>query len=187
MNTKKSFKITLVVLGIIVLGFLGIYYFVYRDIKTKNEHISSLTQQLDFQSGRQEYLLSTQRMIQNLNSDMEKINNSIIGTDGDVTFIEDLENRAKNNGLEIEIESLAVEEDKAFSASGVTTLKLKAKTKGNWSGTYTFLSTLESLPFKIKVNNFALKNDTSSLSPEGVQVYSPIWQSSFEITALKYK
>ncbi len=179
----------LIMLGVVTLGVLSSYYFIYRDIKSKNEHISSLIQQLDFQSSRQEYLVSTQRMIENLNSDMTKINDSIVSKDGDVEFIENLENRAKNKGLTINIESLNVEDDPTSTASSITKLKLSAKTKGSWDGTYTFLSELESLPFKIKIEKFSIVNESRSEVLDGKQTYtySPDWKTSFEIVVLKYK
>lgn len=187
MFNQKSFKQILVILCIIAAAFFVAYYFLYEDVKGKNEHISSLVQDLDFQSSRQEYLISTQRMIQNINSDIDRINNSIVATDGDVKFIEGLEAIARSEGLSVTIDSLGIEDSVALDASGVTNLKLRAKTKGPWSGTYAFISQLESLPYKIKINSFGIQSDGGETTADGKKLSVPQWQSSFEIQVLKYK
>jgi hypothetical protein len=187
MKNEKSFKKILILLGIVFVGFFVVYYLVYQDIKVKNEHISTLAQDLDFQSSRQEYLISTQRMIQNISSDIDRINNSIVAVDGDVQFIENLESIAKNEGLSISIDSLLIEDDPSFSNNEITTLKVKAKAEGSWAGTYSFLAQIESLPFKVKINKFSIVNDADGGGIDGQKTFSLNWQSSFEIQVLKYK
>ena len=127
-------------------------YFLFKDIRLRNEHISKLSQEVSSLSSKQDYLVSTQKMIGSINQDIIRIDNSIITKDGDVAFIENLELIAKSNGLTLNIDSLVFEDDTKLTGAGLTTLKIKAKTTGNWSNTYRFLSQIESLPFKIKVN-----------------------------------
>lgn len=186
MSSQNIYKNIMVILGVVSLGFFVAYYFAYQDIKEKNKSIAVLAQELDLESSRQEYLVSTQRMIKNISSDIDRINNSIISVDGNVSFIEGLEAVAKSNGLSITIDSLVIEDDPTFSESGITTLKIKAKTKGSWAGTYTFISQIESLPYKIKVSQFGMQGSASELV-SGKKVPVSEWQSSFEIRVLKYK
>lgn len=185
MKSRNFYKNILIIIGLVSLSFFVAHYFVYQDIKSKNENITTLSQQIDLESSRQEYLLSTERMIKSIRSDIDKINNSIISVDGNVEFIEGLESVAKNNGLTITIESLIIEDDPAVSSNEITTLKVKARTKGGWVGTYTFLKQIESLPYKIKINQFSMLNplDEASVSEPNVSE----WTSTFEIRVLKYK
>ncbi len=185
-DRSKSFKIVIFLLGFVILTFFICHYFLYKDIKTRNEHASLLEHELSLEEGKQEYLSLTDRLLQNIQSDIDNINNSIIPADGDIHFIEDLEILAKNNGLKIDIDSLIIEEDSSLSSSKATTLKIKAKTSGPWSGTYAFLANLESLPIKIKLNGFSLAAAQSDTG-DGKKSSASIWQSSFEIVLLKYK
>ena len=90
MQAKQVSKKILILLSILALAVLVSYYFVYTDIKRKNENISKLRQDLEYQIKRRQYILSLQRTLQSTDSDITRINNSIVPVDGDVEFIEDL-------------------------------------------------------------------------------------------------
>ncbi len=185
MKNKYYLKL-LLVLMMFSLVFWGAHYFLYNDIKNKNVQILTLDNQLKTLNTEQEYISTTERMLESRKSDIDRIENSIIVAGGDVNFIEMLELVARNNGLTLDIESLVATDADKSSANLVTALKVKAKTSGSWSGSYLFLSELESLPYKIKVTNFSIISNT----PEVVDVLKKeanSWQTIFEITVLKYK
>ena len=189
MNMKREFsKKILIILGLCVIGLCLLIYILFLDIKGKNERISVIEHELSFQSNKQEYMVSMERVIQKADSDITRVNNSIIPSDGDVRFIESLETIAHDNGLSIDIDSLTFEDSRALASSSMTTLKVKAKTEGGWSGTYRFLFLIESLPIKVKIDKFTLNNikDEANLSADKVSSRSA-WQSAFEMRVLKYK
>ena len=189
MQNSKLNRIILVTAGLAVIVVFILYYFVYQGIKSKNEHISSLSNDLSSQGDKQDYLISTQRIIQGISSDIDRINNSIIAKDGDVGFIENLESLAREVGLTMEIDSLVLVDNPEFASSSIVTLKIRAQVSGNWVGTYRFLAQLESLPLKIKINKFDLRNTTIEISPDVKKSGSSnnVWQSAFEIDVLRYK
>ena len=172
-------------LGLSVLCVFVLYYFIFRDIQSKNEHLSAFTHDLSLQMNKEEYLTSTEKKIQNINTDINNINNSIISHSGDVEFIENLESIAHNNNLSINIESLVFEDNPKFAPALVTIFKIKAKTTGGWVGTYRFLNQIESLPFKVKINNYAFISGAEE--SESSKKIDNVWQSMFEISVLKYK
>lgn len=180
MQNFKSLKIILTLLSLAVFIVCIIYYFLYKDIKSKNEHISLITNKVLFQSDEQNYLLSTQKVIQSISSDIDHINNSVIQKGGDVKFIEGLESLARRSGLSISIDSLTILDNPDLASSSIKTLQIRAKTSGSWFGNYKFLSELEAMPVKIRVNKF----DIAKMDEEDVS-NSP-WQSTFEINVLKY-
>ena len=187
---KQEFsKRILVITSLFVAGFCLLSYIVFFDIKHKNERVSLLEHEMSFQSKKRDYMISMERMVQNADSDITLINNSIIPSDGDVRFIESLETMAHDNGLDITIDSLTFEDSRLLASSSVTALKVKAKTKGHWLGAYTFLSQIESLPFKVKIDKFALINakDETDISANKTGAPKSAWQSTFEIRVLKYK
>jgi len=186
MFTEQSLKKILVSLSFLIVVIFGSYYFIYTDIKSRNENTSTLSQEISLQSSKKDYLKSTQKMIESIQTDIDGINNSIVGKEDDIAFIESLEAIARSNGLTIDIDSLLFEEDPKLSPAGLTNFIVKAKITGSWSGTYLFLSQLESLPIRAKITRYDF---VTSVGPETVETKttSKVWRSAFEITVLKYK
>jgi hypothetical protein len=186
MNNPKLLKGILSIVVVLVLGMFLLYYFGYNDIKTKNENILTLKNNLVLQTEKQKYASSMEKIIQNTDLNMTRINNSIVNKGEDVKFIEDMEGIAKNNNLLINIDSLAVDENPAFSSADMVVLKVKASVSGSWSGVYSFLLNMESLPFRTKIDKFAMINNKDQVMAGG-KVVSREWQGIFEMSILKYK
>lgn len=187
MKNSKSLKGIIIMLSLFVLVLFVAQYFVYRDIKIKNQKISVLERDLSLQENRQEYLISTEKLINTMSSDLEKIDNSILASDGEVSFINSLEDLAEKNNLKLEPEFLGSDEnDASLKNTNIKTFVIRAKITGSWVDTYTFISELESNPIKIKINKLALSN-VSADSGVDVKKFGQKWQSIFEIVVLKYK
>ena len=189
MKQLQLSKKILIVPGIFIIGFCILYYFVFVDIKNRNERISLLEHELKRETTKSEYITSLEHILVNADSDIARINNSIIPNDGDVEFIENLEKMARENNLLIEINSLVFENNSAFASTSLTLLKINAQTKGDWLGSYTFLNQIESLPIKVKIKRFDFTNsilETNSDITKSIKSNS-VWQSTFEIFLLKYK
>ena len=187
MYNDKSLKTILAILTLLVIGMFVVYYFVYDDIKSKNERVSSLQNDLSQEKNKQDYLISTQKVLQSIDPDVTRIKNSVIPKDGDVKFIGDLESLARGDGLTIDISSLLIDDNPENTSNSIDVLKIDAKIKGPWLATYTFLSQLESLPYKVKVNTFDFVNATDVSGPDRVISFNSDWQSVFQINVLKYK
>lgn len=188
MYSINFLKKILVILGVLILAIFVSYYFVYREVRFRDETYQTLLRDLSFQDAKQEYLISTQRTMEGLLLDINHINDSVVSKEGDVEFIETLETIAKESGLTIEIDSLVLSNDPTLVPDSVDILKVKAKTKGSWANSYLFLSRLESLPFKLKIDSFGLSNTLAEVVLANKKVVkNSIWQSVFEISVLKYK
>lgn len=186
MKTSKSFIKVSTFLAVVVFLLFGMHYFLYKEIRKINEDVSTKEQNLSLQERRQDYLVSTQKLMESMSADIESVNSSIIAIDGDVNFIENLESVAKNNGLIIDINSLVFKDNPASGAANVTEFRVQAKTSGSWGGTYKFLSQLEALPYKVKIIRFAFNTDVPE-SGNDISASNKIWKSNFEIVVLKYK
>ena len=104
--------------------------------------------------------------------------------------IEEMARGAKDNGIQITIDSIAIDNILPLVKTNMTTLDIRAKTKGNWANTYIFLKELESLPFLVRLDKFALittSDDIVSTNPKNVNNQGQDWQSVFEIHVLKNK
>ncbi len=185
---RHFINIIIVLFFLVILAAGGIFY-IFEVLKWKNENISKLTNYLDSEMNREEYVTSTQKLLQSLDGDINRIRGLIIPTSGDVEFIENLEFVARSNNLIIELDSLVLENDPKAPQTTVTVLKIKAKTKGSWTNTYKFIAELEALPYKIKINSMLLSKVTDNLtSDDGKKIVSKgYWVTSFDIGVLKYK
>jgi hypothetical protein len=187
MKNHNSLKKIIFILSLFVLVLFVAQYFVYRDIKIKNQKISVAERDLLLQENRQEYLISTEKLITAIGSDLQKIDASILAVDGEVNFINSLEDIAAKNKLKFDPEFLGSDEnDPTLKNTNIKTFTIRAKITGSWADTYTFISELESNPVKIKINNLSISN-VSSDSGIDVKKNGSIWQSVFEIVVLKYK
>lgn len=184
---KNSFYIKIIAtLSVIVAVFFAAQYFFYKEIKNKNEKISEQKQEIEFQDRSKSYLVSVQKMLESISSDIEDINRSIVPQGGEVAFIENIESLAKENGLEVNISSLVLNDNPALNPANVTEFRLSIRTSGSWSGTYTFLREIESLPVKIKIERFKL---SSSLQEDALNSKKQVsvWGGDFSLVVLKYK
>ncbi len=188
MGTQKL-KQYFVLLGILIILLSAAIYFVWTDLKNKNEIIAEINNDLSTQSSKQLFLASMEQQVKTREDDLDKVNGSIIGTDKDVDFIENLESLAKSNNLKVSIDSLALQDDSSLTTSKVSFFNIRAKTTGDWTGTYIFLSELESLPLKVKINKINLVNTTNEVNGEVRKVGSVgnTWELDFDMTVLKMK
>ncbi len=186
MYSHKSSKIILAFLSLLILALFAVIYFVYNDIKLKNERISVLDTDLLVESNKQRYLLSTQIQLEKINNDIVRIDHSIVPTGGEVSFIEDLESIAREDKVAMSIDSLVSSAEFDSASSSLSRLAIKAKTKGGWSGTYKLLAQIESLPVKVKVDKLNLVNFVDSVPGSKAPPVNS-WDGTFEITVLKYK
>jgi hypothetical protein len=187
MKNNNSLKRIIFLLSIFVLFLFAAQYFVYRDIKIKNQKISVAERDLLLQESRQEYLLSTEKLISAIGADLQKIDDSVLAQDGEVAFINSLEDLAAKNKLKFDAEFLGSDEnDVTLKNTNIKKFTIRAKISGSWSDTYTFISELESNPVKVKINSLSMSN-VSLDSGIDVKKFGPRWQSVFEIVVLKYK
>ncbi len=186
LNPKRILIILLFCCFIFAMG--SVQYYTFMDIKERNEHTSALTQESTSEVERQQYVISLRKTVEDVSVDIARLNNSFVKSEENVAFIENLEAIAKEYGLSFSIDSLTVDDDPLLNSAGMIILQVKAKTEGNWLGTYKFLLRLESLPTKIKINKFGIAGVRSDTQVAGKKIKTEVlWHSAFEINVLKYK
>lgn len=186
MEQTSLFKKILGILSLIsIVLFVAIYY-VYRDIRIKNETILTVEQDLSSNNTRHEYLTSLQKLFESIEPKINKVENTIIPSGGEVVFIEDLEALARGLNIDITIDSLNLASDPKVSSSTLSVLKVRAKYSGLWSDMYRFISELESIKHKIKINRITLSNQEELTATRSPNTHKK-WQGVFEISVLEYK
>jgi hypothetical protein len=106
----------------------------------------------------------------------------IIPTEGTVDFIDSIEALAASVKVGIIVNSV----DLTKSATGgeiFENLTMQVTTEGDWQGVYTFMSMLQSLPYKISITNASLKNGIFS---DG-KANKSVWTGVFTFDVLKRK
>lgn len=171
---------------IIVMVLCAAQYFLYSEIKIKNQKISQMQNNINSKESRQEYLLSMQKMLESLDQSVGDVDASIVPSGGDVQFIEYLGSVAKDSGLSMDIINLSLEDNSSLSSAKLNGLKVRADIEGSWKSVYSFANRLEYLPYRVKILRFSVSN--SNLSSENqIQKSGSVWKGSFEIVVLKYK
>lgn len=186
MNNISNYKKILILLALCVLGLFVVFYFVYKELLIKNKNNANLLQYISEESSREAYASNIQKQLSKLDPDIKKVKGVVVPSADVVSFIEELENTARSNGLTIQNNSITEEVDPKLSSSTVVFLKIKSTTSGTWSGTYKFLAELESLPHKVRINSFTMNNSTFQADPT-MPSTSKNWDATFEIKVLKYK
>jgi Tfp pilus assembly protein PilO len=188
MNKESYYKKILLGLIVCVISVFVVFFYLYKQLVKKNENIANLLDRISSESSREVYAASVQKQLQTIDPDLKLIKTSIVGQTGVVSFIEELEKVAKNNGLTIENDSIAEETDpKSVASSTIVYLKVRSKTKGSWDGTYKFLSEIESLSHKVRINSFNMVSSGSDSGSSGKTAPKNNWDAVFEIRVLKYK
>lgn len=190
MKTKSSLKKILFMFVLPLIPILWLYYIGFNNIKLKSQNISEMQYNLSNITRQSQYMNTVAFDVANSGSFIARIDNMIIAKDDDVSFIEKIETTAKNSGLGIKIDSLSVEDipsqNKDNTSSNLTTLKVKITTNGSWQKTYNFLTELESLPFIVHIDKFALNNSSDTAIGQ-LKTGPQNWSAVIEMHVLKYK
>lgn len=177
----------LTLLSILVVVLFVAHFFFFKDLKAKNKNIGELDYYLSTDLEREKYAIDTQRLLQNLESDIQLVKNSFIASGGDIEFIETLESIARQNGLQISIDSLVLEGDTKNASTTSMLFRVKASASGSWAGVYKFINQLESLKYKIKINALSFSGASATQDVETGTPSQNTWRTDFDIRVLKYR
>lgn len=182
MRNYKFLKSTIIILALIIVGVFVTFYFVVNGIKNKNQNIAKLQNERAGHLNDGRYLESMKNIVNQFSSSISQIESSIVSKDGDVAIIETIEQIGQKNNLELSVDSISEEDLPSTKDSGITTLKISARTSGSWKSIYNFVSELEALPYKVKIQRLSF-----STSVDNTKSTERKWQNVFEIKLLKYK
>ncbi len=187
MKFFSSNKIIILVLVLSIATLLTGYVFLYKDIVSKSTKNAEMLNYIASESNREAYASSARKQLESLDSDIKKAKSSIVNSGDVVGFIEKIESIAYRNGLSISNNNISDEVNQKTASTTLTSLKIKSSTSGSWVGTYKFMSELESMPYKIKVNSFSISNMREAAVAGLPATGDSKWVADFEIQVLKYK
>ncbi|MES3004968.1 MAG: hypothetical protein V4690_02550 [Patescibacteria group bacterium] len=185
MKNNKILKTSIIFLFLGVSSLCLLQYFLFNDIKNKTKETSSLENVLFEHDDLRSYAISTQKNLDSIKDDQKKVNDFFVIKDGDVAFLEDLESLARNKGLSVEVQSLAIEEVEGLKPNGLTSLRIRVKVIGRWNSLYTFISQIENMPFKVTIERVNLIRGGTP-SDSAATPTASTWEGNLEIRVLKY-
>jgi regulatory protein YycI of two-component signal transduction system YycFG len=186
MKNFLSLKGIMTISIMIVLILFSAIIYVFFAIKNENEKSVLLQNEIDLMVRQSRYEISLQQSLLEASTSIYKINDAILSSDQDVTFIEQLENLAKDNNLYVKIDSLSINDIPKNNSDSLTSLFARATVSGKWNSIMIFLTKLESMPFIMRVEKLSLTN--SSDNPIGLPISSAQdWAAAFEIRVLQNK
>ena len=166
MNTEPTKKIPFILLGVLGLGVLSAYIFLWIIIDRAYTRVSALQIEIAQQEVREARAQDTGKFIEDIRDDGEVVHSFFVSRNSVVTAIETLENLEDVTGARVTISQVdAVDQTKEIPGK----LMIGLSGSGTWKQISRLLALLETLPFHSNVTYVTL---TTSPSPEGSATWS---------------
>jgi len=175
---------TLFIVGLIavIIG-LALTYGFFLVIKQKVEATASKETELAGRESLEAQNRSLKLLLADVKPDIEKLSTRIIGPEGVVSFIEEIESLGKEIRVTTKIESVAIEPNEKLKETHEL-LKLTVLTQGNWHSVFQFLTMMETLPYKTIIDGVTFNRRSGG--EEGAAGGS-VWNGSMTLRVLKQK
>ncbi len=177
-------KIHYYIIGLLVIA-IGLaifgYVFLVKTVWEKAAVISSYRNDITFGDQKKKYAENMLLSFESTRGDIDMLQNFFVKKQGEVEFIEFLEQSAKERGLEIKIDSVSLDSTKEMANHGMEYLVLKFNVSGTWGSVWNFSQALEVLPYSTDVNSLAL------LRIDAEDAQSALWKGVYNIRILKKK
>ncbi|OHA20901.1 MAG: hypothetical protein A2849_01985 [Candidatus Taylorbacteria bacterium RIFCSPHIGHO2_01_FULL_51_15] len=158
-KNKELLLITLL-LNIAAVGFLALLFI---EVKTKNEHISTLINEIEAEAAKESTNQSVKALIEETAPLLAELRGYMVEKEGTVFFIELLEKEGESVGVSVDITS--VEKVPLEGASKIEGLRVRLKGNSTWLGVVRFLGLLELLPYEARVEQAVISRAEVAGSP----------------------
>lgn len=160
----KKTKNLLTVFLILNLILVSLYVLLSMEIGKNIEKISNLSNDLSLQLAKEKQLRSFKSVAEDTLLNRAKLNSYLVANDGEVSFINKIEELINISGAETSISTVSVEayNQDAVMNEYIEVLRLKLNTAGSWSENIYLLNLLESMPYRISITDLSLDAVTNS-------------------------
>jgi Tfp pilus assembly protein PilO len=167
-------------LSLCILIACAVLYATYYLIEKTSQKVVAFETQAEEQRQKIEADESLKDFIKDTGDEIETLTKRIVASEGTVEFIETVESLAVGQGLSITFDTVK-EDDPPINKEQFKILKLSFATVGSWKSTYHFIELIESLPYKVSIQNVGITK------VEGMASSTSQWNGAFTIGVLKYK
>jgi hypothetical protein len=178
---KNNSNFIIFILSISVLGLFVLNYYFYDAIRKTGEGLADVSNNKSNLSKAEQEISELSTSASVLKPQIDLVNSYFIPSDGEVYFINKVEDIGRSFGLKVVVDSVGVKDDDV-KASGLRYLNLKITSSGSWIGNYYFLHSIENLPYYVFVNEADFLNISNKELKTGV-----LWKGSFDIKVLQQK
>jgi Tfp pilus assembly protein PilO len=168
----------LIILAVLTLAVASGYFLLFAEIRNTNRNISRLAGEADIVAQQSTTLRTLQSIVEITREDRAGINTFFLTEQEIVDFLEVIEGLREDTGASINVRSIG--EGETLTNTLTKELHLNVTAEGSWEAVYHFLALLESLPYRIKLQQVQL-SDSSTTTDE------PSWSGvfNFSVTQLK--
>lgn len=172
-KSKELLAITL----LLNIAAIGWYYFLFSEIKVKNEHLSELMNRIEVEIEKEGTINYKKDITVETATLREKLSSFTLAKGGAISFIELLEATGNEVGAHTSIESVSTKDHPQLST--VEEMRLKLKVTGSWPAVVRLLGLLELLPYETGLEQVVVsKGEASDEAP---------WRADILLTVLKEK
>jgi len=210
-----SARNTLIPVTIALLLSIGVYAYIFLEVRDSGSEIQSIEQRIDAEHEKARRREAVRTTLENTAEEREELESRLVKDTTLVVFFEDLESLAREVSVETEIAQISenVELDLVVpektpeggeskpvqdpASELLEWLQLDITATGTWAEVYRFLSFVELLPYETTQNNIRLQSKPAPqtetvINEEGEAVSTPVssedtWELSFTIRVLKLK
>lgn len=160
-----------IILALISVACLAVLVWEFYNIWLQNKNASELISLADHDAQMERLSQSIRVMQSSAAEDLQMFNNLVLSDDKLVTFIENIEDTGKTFDLDTNIVSVEKIEDKKAVEPNI--IRIVMETKGAWSSSVSFLRAIESLPYRVNIDELNLsKNENNWHSKLVLSFYS---------------
>lgn len=177
----------IVLLILVLAGFGGLYVF-WSLIRQGITKIHTVNIAVEEQALHHDENESLKALLADVGPDIESLKTRIIGSDDTVSFIDNIETMARQTGATITVD--AVSEKPAVEGKDYEYISLTMSTEGSWNHVHTFVSMIESLPYKVTINSLTLDQqafEEEKANASSTKQVQRSWRGTIIIDVLKKK
>lgn len=169
-------KQLLVIIVVLNLAMVSVYVFLFLGVKTKNEHISNLLNEIESEATAENVQNSTKALVAETSALREKLKGYLVGKDDAVSFLELLEKMGGDAGATVAIDAVM---KGGLDQPEAEELRIALVATGTWSSIIHYIGLLELLPLQVKVEQLVVtKTDKQGEEP---------WRGDITLLVLKAK
>ena len=143
MTVNTQNKIILVIFILIDIFVIGLYCYLFQDLKAKNQSFSIIASEIQDEARQREELLTLKNIMKSIQEDRTRLNSYFITSDEIAVFLDSLEAMGKKVGTESEVTSIIL------AGEEKNVLEVSVKATGPFEDVFELLLLLEHVPYEL--------------------------------------
>jgi len=160
----RTHQIAVASFALLVLA-VGGYYYVYSSFDAMRTERINAQHDRDQREARARSADDARRLVESTHRMREELAAYLVSTEDPIAFLTTLESLGRATGVELEVDSLSVENgtgtnDKTDSTE--SQIRVVALVRGTWEAVYQFTALVERMPYAVTVAKVAFEQDNKT-------------------------